>query len=67
VIDPMPKKDVDLPPPVGFIRIADHEAAIEAAVLAEREACAEVVESLWAYRACQEVADAVRARTGEMT
>jgi hypothetical protein len=34
------------------------------AVQAEREACAEAVESLWAYRTCSEVAAAIRARKG---
>jgi hypothetical protein len=34
------------------------------AVQAEREACAETVESLWAYRTCSEVAAAIRARKG---
>jgi hypothetical protein len=39
-------------------------AMIEEAVQAEREACAEAVESLWAYRTCSEVAVAIRARKG---
>jgi hypothetical protein len=39
-------------------------AMIEEAVQAEREACAETVESLWAYRTCSEVAAAIRARKG---
>lgn len=37
-------------------------AQIKAAVLAEREACAIVVEELWAFRTCQEVSDAIRSR-----
>jgi len=40
-------------------------AMIEEAVQAEREACAETVESLWAYRTCSEVAAAIRARKGD--
>jgi hypothetical protein len=39
-------------------------AMIEEAVQAEREACAEAVESLWAYRTCSEVAAAIRAGKG---
>jgi hypothetical protein len=39
-------------------------AMIDEAVQAEREACAETVESLWAYRTCSEVAAAIRARKG---
>jgi hypothetical protein len=40
-------------------------AMIDEAVQAEREACAETVESLWAYRTCSEVAAAIRARKGD--
>jgi hypothetical protein len=36
----------------------------EEAVQAERQACAETVEGLWAYRTCSEVAAAIRARKG---
>ena len=39
-----------------------HQDAIDAAVKAEREACAATVESLWAYRTCRDVVDAIRAR-----
>ncbi|MDZ7905146.1 MAG: hypothetical protein U5N55_04785 [Cypionkella sp.] len=37
-------------------------SVIALAVASEREACAATVESLWAYRTCTEVVDAIRAR-----
>jgi hypothetical protein len=50
--------------PHEYIRADRIAAMIDEAAQAEREACAETVESLWAYRTCSEVAAAIRARKG---
>jgi hypothetical protein len=39
---------------------ADRIEELEAKLAAERERCAKVVESLWAFRTCAEVAAAIR-------
>lgn len=42
LLDPMPRKDLTLPPPVGYVSRATAEAEKKAAVEVEREACAEL-------------------------